>query len=404
MKFTSLYFSRILNNKIFTHDFQVMGRLEDLGVTGDIQNPKVVAAVLRTQDGTKYISWKQFQITKKKGQYHLSCSQSEEVDTTDLLFLKRKILDQQIIDINGRKVVRVNDIRLVVVPGGTFVVAVDIGVEGLMRRMGLAKLISRVGIKLPSKLILWNDVEALVTTSDNVVLSKTYDKLATMHPSDLADIIEDIDTQTGMMLFNKMDNARSADVLEEMEDDAQIKVIESLSTEKAADILEEMPSDEAADILDGLEESKAEELLSNMEKETSDEIRDLMQYEDKDIGSIMNPEFIAFSSDTTVDDVIKYLKVEKPEEGLMNYIYVTNAKGKFAGKVTLRDLVFADGKELLKSLMHKDVIFMYDDDEKDQLIEVASKYNLLSIPIVNHEMQLEGNVIIHDILDEILRK
>ncbi len=404
MKFTSLYFSRILNNKIFSHDFQVMGRLEDLGVTGDIQNPKVVAVVLKTQDGTKYINWQHFQITKKKGQYHLSCAQSEEVDTSQLFFLKKKILDQQIIDINGRKVVRVNDIRLVVVPGGTFVVAVDIGIEGLMRRMGLAKLISKVGIKLPSKLILWNDVEALMTAGDNVVLSKTYDKLATMHPSDLADIIEDIDTQTGMMLFNKMDNARSADVLEEMEDDAQIKVIENLSTEKAADILEEMPSDEAADILDGLEESKAEELLSNMEKETSDEIRDLMQYEDKDIGSIMNPEYIAFSSDTSVDDVIKFLRHEKPEEGLMNYIYVTNAKGKLVGKVTLRDLMFADGKEALKSLMHKDVIFMYDNDEKEQLIEVASKYNLLSIPIVNHDMQLEGNVIIHDILDEILRK
>lgn len=404
MKFTSLYFSRILNNKIFSHDFQVMGRLEDLGVTGDVQNPKVVAVVLKTQDGTKYINWQHFQITKKKGQYHLSCGQSEEVDTSELFFLKKKILDQQIIDINGRKVVRVNDIRLVVVPGGTFVVAVDIGIEGLMRRMGLAKLISKVGIKLPSKLILWNDVEALVTASDNVVLSKTYDKLATMHPSDLADIIEDIDTQTGMMIFNKMDNARSADVLEEMEDDAQIKVIENLSTEKAADILEEMPSDEAADILDGLEESKAEELLSNMEKETSDEIRDLMQYEDKDIGSIMNPEYIAFSSDTTVDEVMRFLRLEKPEEGLMNYIYVTNAKGKLVGKVTLRDLMFAEGKEALKSLMHKDVIFMYDNDEKEQLVEVASKYNLLSIPIVNHDMQLEGNVIIHDILDEILRK
>jgi magnesium transporter len=273
-----------------------------------------------------------------------------------------------------------------------------------MRRLGMAKPLTKIGIRLPSKLILWNDVEALVTSSDNVVLSKTYDKLATMHPSDLADIIEDFDTQTGMMIFSNLDNARSADVLEEMEEDAQIKVIENLSTEKAADILEEMPSDEAADILDGLEESKAEELLLEMEKETSDEIRDLMQYEDNTIGSIMNAEFVSFPSDHTVESVIKSLREQKPEEGLINYIYVTNVKGKLAGKVTLRDLIFAEGKETLKSLMHKDVVFMYDTDEIEQLIEVASKYNLLSIPIVNHEMQLEGNVIIHDILDEILSK
>ena len=404
MKFTSLYLSRILNNKIFSHDFQVMGRLADLGVTGDIQNPKVIVAVLKTQDGTKYINWNHFQISKKRGQYHLSCAQSEEIDITDLTFLKRKILDQQIIDINGRKVVRVNDVRLVVVPAGTFVVAVDIGFEGLMRRLGMAKPLIKIGIKIPSKLILWNDIEALVTSSDNVVLSKTYDKLATMHPSDLADIIEDFDTQTGMMIFSKLDNARSADVLEEMEEETQIKVIENLSTEKAADILEEMPSDEAADILDGLEESKAEELLLEMEKETSDEIRDLMQYEDNTIGSIMNTEFVSFPSDQTVENVIKSLREQKPEEGLINYIYVNNAKGKLAGKVTLRDLIFAEGKETLKSLMHKDVVFMYDTDEIEQLIEVASKYNLLSIPIVNHEMQLEGSVIIHDILDEILSK
>ncbi len=402
MKYTSLYLSRILNSRVFTHDFQIMGKLVDFSVTGDTQNPQVIAALVKTPDGIKTLAWKNFVLTQQDSTYHITCNRPEQVDISDCFLLKKNVLDKQIIDINGRKVVRVNDIRLVVLNTGTFVVAVDIGTEGLMRRLGVAKTLANMGLKLPSQMILWSDVETLVSSNDNLVLSSTYDKLNTLHPSDLADIIEDFDAKTAMKIFSGLDNARGADVLEEMEEDVQIKMIEGLSKEKAADILEEMPSDEAADILDGLEESKAEELLSEMEQDSRDEIRELMEYDDKVIGSIMSTEFIAFPSDTTVEAVIKYLKENKPEEGLMNYIYTTNPKGKLTGKVSLRDLILADGKELLKSLMHKDIIYFYDDDKVDELTQVASKYNLLSIPIVDHEMQIVGNVVIHDILDEIL--
>jgi CBS domain-containing protein len=381
-----------------------MGRLVDLSVTGDTQNPQVIAAQVKTPDGIKTLAWKNFVLTKQNSSYHIACRIPEQIDITGSFLLKKNVLDKQIIDINGRKVVRVNDIRLAVLEPGTFVVAVDIGTEGLMRRLGVARVIKGIGIKIPSKLILWSDVETLVSSNDNLVLSKTYDKLNTLHPSDLADIIEDFDANTAMKIFSGLDNARSADVLEEMEEDLQIKMIEGLSKEKAADILEEMPSDEAADILDSLEESKAEELLSEMEQESQDEIRELMEYDDKVVGSIMNPEFVAFPGDTTVESVVRFLKETKPEEGLMNYIYVTSARGKLLGKISLRDLILADDKNVLKSLMHKDIVYLFDDDDIDQLTQVASKYNLLSIPIVDHDMQIVGNVVIHDILDEILDK
>jgi len=381
-----------------------MGRLVDFSVTGDTQNPQVIAAQVRTPDGIKTLAWKNFVLTKQNSSYHIACRIPEQIDITGCYLLKKNVLDKQIIDINGRKVVRVNDIRLAVLDAGTFVVAVDIGTEGLMRRIGVARFLTGLGIKLPSKLILWTEVETLVSSNDNLVLSQTYDKLNTLHPSDLADIIENFDTNTAMKIFRGLDNARGADVLEEMEEDVQIKMIEGLSKEKAADILEEMPSDEAADILDVLEESKAEELLSEMEQDSQDEIRELMEYDDKVVGSIMNAEFIAFQSDTSVEAVVRYLKEAKPEEGLMNYIYVTNVKGKLTGKVSLRDLILADAKDVLKSLMHKDIIYLFDDDDIDQLTMVASKYNLLSIPIVDHDMLIVGNVVIHDILDEILEK
>ncbi len=404
MKYTSLYLSRILNNKVFTHEYQIMGKLVDFVVTGDIQNPQVVAALIQTPDGIKTLAWKNFVLTQRGSSYHITCNKPEEIDISKCFLLKKNVLDKQIIDINGRKVVRVNDIRLAVLTTGTFVVAVDIGMEGLMRRLGVAKFLKNIGIKVDGQMILWSDVETLVSDNDNLVLSKTYDKLSTLHPSDLADIIEEFDTNTAMKIFSGLDNARGADVLEEMEEDTQIKMIEGLSKEKAADILEEMPSDEAADILDGLEESKAEELLSEMEEESRVEIRELMEYDEKVIGSIMSNEFIAFTSDTAVETVVTYLKENRPEEGLMNYIFVTSSKGKLVGKVSLRDLILAGEKDQLKSLMHKDIVYLFDDDDIDELVQVVQKYNLLSLPIVDHDLVIVGSVIIHDILDEIMKK
>jgi Mg/Co/Ni transporter MgtE len=188
-----------------------------------------------------------------------------------------------------------------------------------------------------------------------------------------------------------------------MEEETQLKVIENLSADKAADILEEMPADEVADILDGLSKDKAEELLNSMDKETSDEVRELMEYDEKVVGSLMSTDFVAFKSDVKVEQVINSLRETKPEEGLTNYIYITNSKNKLIGKVSLRDIVISDPNATLKSIMHKDFIFMYDNDEIDELIKIVSKYNLFAIPIVDQEIDLVGNVIINDIMYELLK-
>ncbi|MCU7493929.1 MAG: magnesium transporter [Ignavibacteria bacterium] len=404
MQFISFDFSRILDLNIFSHDYQIIGKLKDVAVTNDVRNPRVRAAKVKTKDGIKFINWDYITLSKRHGQYHLSCTKLEEMPVEDLLMLNKQVMDKQIIDVNGRKVVRVNDIRLALLSAGMFVVAVDIGTEGLLRRLGIAKPIMKLGIKVPSKLILWNDVETVFSGSENIVLSKTYNKLSTLHPSDLADIIEDFDTKTGMTIFAHLDTARGADVLEEMEEETQVKVLENLATDKAADILEEMPADEVADILDGMDKERVEELLNNMEKEASDEVRELMEYDEKSVGSLMSNEFVSFRSDTSVGQVISTIREQKPEEGTTSYIYITNQKNKLIGKVSLRDIVISDPSVTLKSIMHKDIIFMYDNDEIEELIKIVTKYNLFAIPIVDKEMNLVGNVVINDIMYEILKE
>ncbi|HEY5560861.1 MAG TPA: CBS domain-containing protein [Clostridiaceae bacterium] len=403
MEMNSFYFSRILDNKIYDSEKNIIGRLKDLGIMNELRNPKVVVVKAKTSEGIKYLGWESFVVNKINGQYELTCKEIKEKNADNVMFLRKHVLDQQIVDVNGRKVVRVNDIRLALLSNGISVIAVDIGIDGLLRRIGIAKVLKHLKIKTPSKLMLWNNVETIFPSNENIKLSKTYDKLKILHPADLADIIEDFDGKSAIEIFNSLDNAKAADVLEQMEDDAQVSLIQRLSPDKAADILEEMPADEVADILDGLSDVKAEELLRNMEKEASDEVRELMEYEDNQVGSLMNTDYVYFIDDLTVEKCILSLRQTKPEEDQMYNIYVVDNKNKLEGTITLRDLIVSESDKSLKSIMNKEYICMKDTDKLEDLIKNISKYNLVAIPVVDEEKELVGNVIINDIIYELLK-
>ncbi len=311
MEMNSFYLSRILGSKVFTEDSRFFGKIKDIGVINRLKNPRVEAAKVKTKKGIINLKWKNAFVKKENGQYKVIINKIEDINLDDVMFLGQHVLDKQIIDVNGRKVVRVNDIRLLNYGTNVFVVAADIGTEGILRRLGVAKPIVRMGFKLSSKLILWNDVETIFRSNENIMLSKTYNKLSILHPSDLADIIEDFDENTGMMIFSSLDNAKAADVLEEMQENKQLNYIKGLNTDKAADILGEMPADEVADILDGLSALKAEELLNTMEKNASEEVRGLLEYKSDEVGSLMSTEFVALKCNLTVEKAMEMLRRDK---------------------------------------------------------------------------------------------
>lgn len=404
MEMNSFYLSRVLGRKVYTKDGSFFGKIKDLGVTNKIKNPKIEAIRVKTANDIVDLKWKEVFVKKQDGQYAIVCNEIENLDLKDVMFLAEHVLDKQIIDVNGRKVVRVNDIRLLDFGTSVFVVAADIGTEGILRRIGIAKPIVKLGFKVSSKLILWNDVEAIFRSNENIMLSKTYNKLSILYPSDLADIIEDFDENTGMMIFSSLDNAKAADVLEEMEEDKQLTFIRSMSTDKAADILEEMPADEAADILDGLSEFKAEELLNNMEKEASEEVRGLLEYDNDEVGSLMSTEFVSLEYNLTVGEAMGILRERKPNEDEMYYIYVVNKDNELKGTISLRDMIVADPRADLGSIMHTEFPHICDKDDMHDLVKMISKYNVMAIPVLDKENTLLGNVIINDVLYEILRK
>ncbi len=404
----SFYLSRILELKVVLKDGTIAGSLKELITTID-ERPKVVAGVIKTRgNGLKLCDWKQLSIEKDHNKYYISCSRMvETVPPEKAIFLKKHILDKQIVDIDGKKVVRVNDIRLAAISSGLYVVAVDVGAEGLLRRLDLSNPVKKisqfVGKNISSKLILWSNLEAIVPPLENLKLSISSSKLKTLHPSELADIIEELDVKTRTAIFDALDNDWAADVLEELDTEAKSSILDQLPVEKAADVLEKMPADEVADILDELEEEKAEELLQEMDKEASAEVRELMEYPENMVGSLMSTDYISFKEQMTVAETINELRRLKPESDTIYYLYVVDDNRHLTAVVSLRDLIVADPETRLDQIMNKKIIYVYDRDNINTIVDIISKYSLLAIPVVDQEMKMLGMVIIDDIVYELLK-
>lgn len=380
-----------------------IGVLKDF-IAANEERPKVIACIVKMNGELKILDWSRFSIDKEQG-YRVICAQMAEISLPEqVIYLKKQILDKQIVDIDGKKVVRVNDVRLALISSGLFVVAVDVGVEGLLRRLDVAKPLKRIfGKHISSNLILWSNMEAIVPPLDNLKLSTSSSKLNTLHPSELADIIEELDINTRTAIFNALDHERAADVLEELEADTQSSILDQMPIGKAADLLEKMPADEVADILDDLEEEKAEELLQEMEKEASAEVRELMEYPDHSVGSIMTTDFISFKENMTAGEVINELRRQKPESDTIYYLYVQDEAEKLIANVSLRDLIISEPEIRLEQIMKQKIVFAYDTDDINSLVDIISKYSLLAVPVVDQEMTMLGVVIIDDVVYELLK-
>jgi magnesium transporter len=408
----NFYLSRVENARIVSSEGDRIGKLKDLAIDMTLSKPKVVTARIKTHQGLQLLDFSHFTVTKQKRQYVFICSAVKEsaAPLENLIFLKQNVLDRQIVDMNGKKIVRVNDVRLAVLSAGTFAVAVDVGLEGLLRRLSFAKPLSMImkqfKVSLPAKFILWDDIGTVDfsnTTYTGITLSKAYEKLARLNPSDLADIIEDLDKNAQMAVFKSLDDERAADVMEELEHEAQVHVIKNLSTEDAADILEIMPADEVADILDGLGEDKAEELLKEMETSASDEVRGLMEYENDTVGSIMSTDYISFHAFWTVDQALRELRRLKPESSWAYYLYILDEQQRLVATVSLRDVVISEPETRLEEIMNTDVTFVYDEDRIHSIAEIISKYNLLCVPVVDKEEHMLGVVVIEDVVYDLLK-
>ena len=412
---TTFYLSGILGKEVFDSDGNAIGVIKDLLINAvpsgqnDPSQQQVIGVKLRIKKETKFYSFRYFRVSKAREMLNVTCTNLVELRQAEVnngLLLDENILDKQIVDLNGRKLVRVNDVRLATLPAGTYAVAVDIGIEGLLRRIGISIPIKRVlslfKINIPAEFILWDDVQAIDFSNLNIKLSKSYAKLQTLHPSDLADILEDLGKKSSTSVFSALDEEKAADVLEELEPHAQVHIIESLPIDKAVDVLEKMPADEVADILDELEDDKAELLLQEMEEESSQEVRELLEYSENLVGSIMTTDYLSFTGTKTVDEVLKELRARKPEPEELYNMFVTEKEDKLVGTFNLRDLVLAEPGAAISSIMTSEPVSLFDDEKTSAVAEIVSKYNLLAVPVIDQNEQLQGMVVVDDVVEDLI--
>ncbi|MGE5552892.1 MAG: magnesium transporter [Betaproteobacteria bacterium] len=400
--------SRLLEKTVVDRFGKRLGRVNDILVEPGEEFPPVVALEVRTRHGAlRRIPWSLIQVMVR--QYLTLSVQKSEVDEgslpENLLYLRRDLLDKQIVDLNGLKVRRINDLRLAEVNGVLRLVAVEVGLRGLLRRLGLRRLVHYLDKVLPHPIqdsfISWRDVEPVTSAPHQVKLAVPYERLSKLHPADLADILEALNRPERAAVMSALDVGLAAETLQEMEPEAQADVLGQLDGEKASDILESMPADEAADILGELPERRAQELLEQMEDEEAEDVRELLEYEEDTAGRLMTTDVLSFREDLTAGETIDELRRLKPDPDSAYYLYVVDTEEHLIGVVSLRDLVVAEPDQPLWAIMDPHVLFVKEDAHKNEVAEVMTKYDLWAVPVVDAEQHLLGMDLIHDVVDDV---
>lgn len=411
---TTFYFNRIRGAALKDNSGKKIGIIKDL-LAENLQidvwtnRPVVKGIVVKTGTEKKIYDFSVIGLSKESGHLTITLNKEKHLDEESIkrcYALEEAILNKQIVDLNGSKLVKVNDLRLVSLPSATFVVAVEIGMEGTLRRIGVVKwaksISSLLHFTIPSRFILWEDVEAIDFNNLKIRLSENFSRLHTLHPSDLADIIEDLGKRGMTELFSALDEERAADVLEELEPEAQLQIIESLPVHKMADVLEKMPADEVADILDSMDSHQAEKLLNEMEPDSSMEVRELLGYAKNTAGSLMTVDFLEFRPTDIIESVLTYIETYKPEHQELYSMFVTDSEHHLKGTFSLRDLLINPKDKPLSEIMHSVKFSLMDEERVSEIAEGISKYNLLAVPVTDEEGALQGMIVIDDVLDDLM--
>lgn len=407
MKLSTFLYSSILGKKVYDEFGDILGSLKDIYVTTEDGYPRVIGYKLKKDGVTFHYEFRYIEFNEKDGKVKIKTRGSKEILPMRYSYLlSENLLDKKIVDINGKKVVSVNDLRIAKIAGEYRVIGVEAGPLAKYRRLGiggLAKFIFKLlGKDTADKMLRWDDVESLEMVDNNLKINLPYKKLSTLHPADLADILEELDSTSRKQVLESLDEDLAADTLEEIDSEYKAEIIKELSDSKAVEVLENMPNDEIADLLDDLNEEEREKILLNLEREDAEEVKELLNYEDETVGSIMSKEFISVNLDITVGETIDILKEMQPDEEVMYYIYITDKDEQIQGVVPIRDLIINDSETKIKEIMDETVSRVRFDDEINEVIEVAAKYHLNSVPVIDADEKLIGIVIIHDLIDEFL--
>jgi CBS domain-containing protein/sporulation protein YlmC with PRC-barrel domain len=404
-----LYLSQVIGRPVRDQQGEPIGTVADLLVALGDRYPPVTGLVVETDRRRRiFLPWSDVASFDAAG----ATLRTGTIDIGKFtqrpheLMLFADLQDKQIVDIDGRKVVRVNDLRLDEIEGKLHLVAVDVGAAGLLRRLGLEgpfrTLARRVDWALPERYIDWEDVDPLESSIASIRLRVPHKGLRELHPADLASIIDELAPRDRAGILASLDDEIAADAIEEMEPDTQVEVLEDLEPGRAADILEEMSPDDAADLIADLSDTARDRILPLMEQEEADEVVQLLGYPEDSAGGIMTTEFIAIPATLTAAETIERLRELEPDAETIYYIYITDEDGRLVGVLSLRDLIVAPPAATVRDFMHPEPVAVGVLADQDEVAQVVARYNLLAVPVVGDDGRLAGIVTVDDAIDTVL--
>jgi CBS domain-containing protein/sporulation protein YlmC with PRC-barrel domain len=403
-----IFVSEVYKKPVLDQTGEEIGKLKDIIVGMGEPFPAVTALVVAAGKDTYLLPWERINLFNRRVisvNAYIKDLRYSSIAPTDILIF-RDVLDKQIVDINGAKLVRVNDLKLGDVKGRLCLVAADIGLGGLLRRLGIEsrgeKLFSLFHYKLQQRLIGWHYLQPIEPKLTRLTLTISRQKLPSLHPADLAEIISEVSQKERTAIFGSLDVDTAAEALHELEPRVQADIIDDMAKERASDILERMPPDEAADVLGDLPEAKAQELINLMEKEEAEDVQELLEHEEDTAGGLMTTEYLAFPPDMTVEEAIRELRLEAPNVETIYYLYILDDEDRLLGVLSLKHLILATPHSKLRDIMTAPAKTLPLEAGEKDVAEFISKYNLLAAPVVDENTVMRGIVTVDDVLDFLL--
>ncbi len=426
-----VYFSQLLGTPVVDAEGRLVGRLTDLVVAGDERYPRARALVVRARvpdpdrgglpvRTDREIPWSALAAMEPSA-WRLAMPAdalpaaepgARPAAANHAIRLRQDLLDKQIVDVSGAKVVRVNDLHLLRADLTLVLVHVDVGLRGLLRRLGwegaverVARLLRREGRPaLEERLIGWSYVQPLAARPGAALqLTVAQEQLADLHPADLAGILAELDRPERAAFFRSLEPETAAGALGELPPKLQVSLLETVPPEQAADILEEMPADAAADVVGDLPAEQAREVLERMAREERADVSALLAHPEETAGGLMTPEFVALPESGTVEQALAEIRsAARADTEILYYVYVTDEEGRLTGVATLRDLLVAPAGARLAEIMRRDPVAVRTDTSADEVVDVVAKYHFAALPVLDEAGRLVGIVTMDDVLRRLL--
>lgn len=408
---TLLFFTELLGMRVFDHKGRRIGRVRDAGIVPRVDQVRVDRFLIGGEWNWWSIHHGQVSAISIDGIRLHDEQVTPYHDDEYMLRIGRDLLDQQIIDVFGRKVVRVNDVtfevRTINGQQELRLLEVDIGVRSIFRRLAQGvlppRLIRRLMARIAPNSIRWemcNIVEA--DPQRRLRLNISHKALEELHPADLADIVEELSPEDREAIFESIDSEVAAETLAEVEDPRiQANILESLEAERAADIVEEMEPAEAADVLEELEDETSEAILEEMEPEEKTEVEEALELPENSAGRLMNSEFVALPGHATVADALDVVRENPDLVDALTTVFLQDEAGVLVGALPVGRLLLAAPGDALASLVADELVSVPIDERSDRVVEIVDKYNLMALPVVDRAGRLVGSITADDIISEL---